>query len=120
MAVSTLLLSKSPCVEDGNLVVTSGPYHLKVTIAKGFGLVFNGAVDGVWAGWWWGGRCMFQLAWYSILGVQGWDSGGIAPQLLTLGETRRAQIRSTGVRKGWWGREKGGGAQRVLGLCKGQ
>lgn len=30
MAVSTLPLSKSPCVVNANPVVTSGPYHLKV------------------------------------------------------------------------------------------
>lgn len=36
------------------------------------------------------------------------------------GGTRRVQIRSTRVRKSWQCRGKGGGAQRVLGLCKGQ
>lgn len=64
-------------------------------------------------------------------GEQGWDSGNTAPQSLTLwgrecwggwrGGGRRAQIRSTRVRKSWrCKRGKGGGAQRVLGLCKGQ
>lgn len=28
---------------------------------------------------------MLRLPWYPLLGAQGWDSGGIAPQSLTLG-----------------------------------
>ena len=45
MAVSTLPLSKSPCVEDGNLVVTSGPYHLKAFL-QGLGGGASGVRQG--------------------------------------------------------------------------